>query len=453
MLNEPEQADDDVEVFKDAPDGEADDGDSIQGEAALKPSETSAYDGRKRNPAFANAQNSCLWEIIPLLRHFHPSVALHAAQLLANVPITTTPDLELHTLSHFLDRFVYRNAKKKVAAGQESLMKPGANGLDRSGLVLLRKGAAAITEDQLNTAKFTGQKASDVPADQQFFLKFFTTKKADAEAEEKVEKMRKRKTGTMGDEDEDFDEQDDVESLGDLSDDDDDIDESIAADASAAVDRTSEASDDEDEEDEEVVLIQNGETDADEGSELDEEQILEALSKSLPPDMSDDDEYHSESDISDSAFAYEDTDEETPVDTRKEADAEDAELEVDEELGEAMMQGIDIVASDEDEETSDEQAGDDHEEDEEEVVADGNQSGRFDSDGDDEDIDAFLEEDDAVFDSDEDIELGGKVSLPASGKSKNNDRKEKKRKLKHLPAFASAEDWAALIDDGEEDNL
>lgn len=61
------------------------------------------YDPRKREPEYSNAAGSCIWELMPLLFHYHPSVSLHARQLLEGAQITATADLGLNTLSHFLD--------------------------------------------------------------------------------------------------------------------------------------------------------------------------------------------------------------------------------------------------------------------------------------------------------------------------------------------------------------
>ncbi len=61
------------------------------------------YDPRKREPEYCGAAGSCIWELLPLLSHYHPSVSLHARQLLEGAQITATADLSLNTLSHFLD--------------------------------------------------------------------------------------------------------------------------------------------------------------------------------------------------------------------------------------------------------------------------------------------------------------------------------------------------------------
>ena len=69
------------------------------------------YDPRKRDPKFANANRSSLWEIHQFLNHYHPTIAIYASSFLDGTE-QVKPDLGLYTLSHFLDRFVYKNAKQ-----------------------------------------------------------------------------------------------------------------------------------------------------------------------------------------------------------------------------------------------------------------------------------------------------------------------------------------------------
>lgn len=60
----------------------------------------------------------------PLFYHYHPTISLLTRQLLTAQPLTATADLSQNTLSHFLDRFVYKNPKKK-ASGVEGKGKIG----------------------------------------------------------------------------------------------------------------------------------------------------------------------------------------------------------------------------------------------------------------------------------------------------------------------------------------
>lgn len=77
---------------------------------ASKASEEAAkeetYDPLNRNPLYAHPSASPLWELLPLVRHHHPAVALHARQLLRSEPVTASADLSQGTLMGFLDKYV-----------------------------------------------------------------------------------------------------------------------------------------------------------------------------------------------------------------------------------------------------------------------------------------------------------------------------------------------------------
>ncbi|KAF8493588.1 CBF/Mak21 family-domain-containing protein [Gautieria morchelliformis] len=171
----------------------------LQGMTTIGREEAELYDPRKREPQFAHAESSCLWELLPLLHHYHPSVALHARQLLSHAKVTATADLGLNTLSHFLDRFVYRNAKKPRPKGT-SAMQPAAHD-DGTGMVHAGKVAGAI--DFVNAEGFRKRDEDDVPADQVFFHKFFSQKheKEQARAGKAGKRLGKRKDD--GEEDDD----------------------------------------------------------------------------------------------------------------------------------------------------------------------------------------------------------------------------------------------------------
>lgn len=180
MLTEPEE--DGEEHFVDAPDEDEDEDASMAAPTAvLKPSapglanaagsKATSYDARKRDPRWAGAELTCLWELVPLLFHFHPSVALHAGQLLEAKPVTTTADLSLNTLSHFLDRFVYRNPKKSQTSKGASIMQPaaaaaGPGGVGLEASVVKTKGMGVGEAEFVNSEKFWRKKAGDVPVDQ-----------------------------------------------------------------------------------------------------------------------------------------------------------------------------------------------------------------------------------------------------------------------------------------------
>jgi len=75
-------------------------------------------DALKREPLAAARLDPRPWEIAALSRHFHPSVRAFAAQCLKRDPALAQypgDPLSDFSLSNFLDRFAYRNPKKKAA--------------------------------------------------------------------------------------------------------------------------------------------------------------------------------------------------------------------------------------------------------------------------------------------------------------------------------------------------
>lgn len=190
-----EGEDNGVEHFRDA------DGKKDASEALPTAASSFGYDGRKRDPAYAGAQGSCLWELVPFVHHYHPSVSLQATQLLdLNLPLSGSEDITQNTLVAFLDRFVYRNPKKVVTAKGASIMQPAA--VSRSGgtSIIKSKSAAGATEaGYVNSEAFWHKKPEDVPADQLFFHKFFAAKLAKDAA------IKKAKKKPVKDQDEDED--------------------------------------------------------------------------------------------------------------------------------------------------------------------------------------------------------------------------------------------------------
>lgn len=179
MITEPEEEGE--EHFYDQPDEEDEprDGDApaAQTKAPSAPSGAAAYDGRKRDPRFAHAGETALWDLLPLVRHFHPTVSLHAMQLLRGEKVTSTTDLTLNTLTHFLDRFVYRNPKKRTGLKGSSIMQPALSGSIADGDMVVRRSAqSAVPLDNVNTEAFWTQRPENIPVDQQFFHRFFQAK-------------------------------------------------------------------------------------------------------------------------------------------------------------------------------------------------------------------------------------------------------------------------------------
>ncbi|KAI9827552.1 MAG: hypothetical protein M1832_004902 [Thelocarpon impressellum] len=210
-IKQPEDHEDDgLESFRDAPADSESESRQAAGEVSLqpamdRPNQARMYDGRKRDPEHSNADKSCLWELVPFLAHFHPSVSLFASRLLQGEGMPAKPDLSLHTLIHFLDRFVYRNAKSMSGPRGSSVMQPLA-GEDNSGMLLSSRNSSKARAP-LNSEGFWSRKAEDVSVDEVFFHKYFNqVGKGAAAAAAKKKRKSQRGEGSEGDED---DEQED----------------------------------------------------------------------------------------------------------------------------------------------------------------------------------------------------------------------------------------------------
>ncbi|CZT05077.1 related to MAK21-protein required for 60S ribosomal subunit biogenesis [Rhynchosporium agropyri] len=169
LLSDPEEREDADEVFHDAPEGDV--------ELGIKDCKTQStpsvlYDGRKRDPEHSSADKSCLWELVPFMMHFHPSVSLFASRLLNDEKMPPKPDLMSHTLTNFLDRFVYRNAKASAGGAKGgSIMQPLSGG-DSKGILLSSRSAGKI-QQPVNTEGFWKKKVEDVAVNEVFFHKYF----------------------------------------------------------------------------------------------------------------------------------------------------------------------------------------------------------------------------------------------------------------------------------------
>ncbi|TKA56439.1 hypothetical protein B0A53_02009 [Rhodotorula sp. CCFEE 5036] len=349
-----------------------------------------AYDGRKRDPKYAHAENSCLWELVPLLSHWHPTVVQYADAVLSGDAISATSDLEQYSLMAFLDRFIYREAKKSTASRGSSMMQPGLANQDRSNRVVLVKGAHSTAADAaVNSDKFRRKNVHDVAADQLFFHKFFTSKaELDGDKATAATKRKSRRGGRGSDDEGD----DDASDAGSIVEAGGDIDGGFDDDDFAA-----------------AMAEETGDVDADaDEAETDdemEEEIWKAMRKSMPKAKGDSD--------------------------------------------------IEVGDDDADEDDDDDDVAMYHySESEEEAEAEEEQpfkSAFDDSDVGEDDDPGFLELDDDVLGSDEDIELGADESdeEEAAGEKKDN----KKRKLKHLPTFASADDYAHLLGGSDDEDI
>lgn len=285
-------------------------------------------------------------------------MSVNATHLLDHKPMSGQPDLTLHTLSHFLDRFVYRTPKASALTRGSSIMQPLAGSEAKDRLVA---GGKSIQQLPLNSEAFWKKKSEEVAAEDVFFHEYFN----------RIGKGQDK-------------------------------------------DKTKKAKDaaDEDEEDAELSGA--------------ESEIWKALVDSRP-DLeagSDDDDL----DMDDLESAYDKSDDE------------------DEEGGDSEVE-LNLDSDDEMEDIEEEQPAT-------KPKAKKGKAAKEEEPSDDEDaFDMDVSDDEAFVDSDE--ELPSDVELAAVEEPPKDDKqseRKKRRKLKHLPTFASADDYAALLA-GEDEGM
>ncbi|KIY43200.1 CBF-domain-containing protein [Fistulina hepatica ATCC 64428] len=379
-------------------------------EASSADKSAASYDPLKRDPQYAHAETSPLWELLPLTTHYHPTIALHAGQLLRGESLSGSADLSLNTLSHFLDRFVYKNPKKireedgggllGAKSKGASLMQPAASGLDGIGVKLHRGEVSDVIRSdgggvqvKMNEEAFLRRKKEDVPADQLFFYQYFTRK-------HERDKARVKGENEENDDDEDIPGDDGAEDENEGGSEGGDDDDSDA--------RYMDLSGDEEEERTTGAGQATAKDQNEEGSDAEEQEIWTAMKATMPQEGEDaDDDVDSDSEGSD-------------------GEDDDA---VDSNFLRAMQD------DDEDDglaETSDN---------EDLTPFDG---GLIEFDG---------SENAGGEDENEDEWGGVDDSFKKRKRSTQSDDKLRRKKLKSLPTFASYEDYAKMIEDGPEDDI
>lgn len=133
--------------------------------------ENAEYDPLKRNPVYAHADKSCLWEIAQFVHHYHPTISIYAESFVQGQS-QPKPDLGLFTLAHFLDRFVYKNAKQKNATKGSSIMQP--LGGAQSGSLLMKATNVNSTSVPVNTIDWLSKRADQVSPHEKFFHQYFS---------------------------------------------------------------------------------------------------------------------------------------------------------------------------------------------------------------------------------------------------------------------------------------
>ncbi|GME94591.1 unnamed protein product [Ambrosiozyma monospora] len=355
------------------------------------------YDPRKRDPKFANADKASMWEINHFINHYHPTVSLYAEALLEGPTggITVSkPDLGLFSLSHFLDRFVYKNFKKTATTKGSSIMQP-LGGLQTGALLVKATGVKDGQELPANTTDWISKKIEDIKPEDKFFYQYFSSKQ-DKIARSEFDKGMEKKAV----------DDDDEENASDLDDD----------------------------------TVWNALVKSNPEVEGDEDDFDDELSDLEMEDFSDDDDEEEEANIDVAALGEDDD----------ENDDEDGE-------GLVRLTTVEDLEGDEDEdeeESGDYQKEKSHSDDEssdDEDVQDllGDDDAEYDSDDLPSDLEAAS--DDANSD-DEDEEPKAKKSNKRSSDEDGKKSKSKRQKLGSLPTFASADDYAQYLESSDDDD-
>nr|OQO27106.1 hypothetical protein B0A51_06014 [Rachicladosporium sp. CCFEE 5018] len=342
------------EHFADVDDERADSGTANMHPSRLPKPASNGYDARKRDPSHAHAEHSPLWDLLPFLAHFHPSVHLFATSLLEKSALPQKPDPAQHTLMHFLDRFVYRAPKKVKEGGEKvhgsSIMQP--LGGSRAADLLVKPGERGPAGNvQVNSEAFWARRVENVGVDEVFFHDYFRQVKTGAGVKGKKAKAAAAKK-----------------------------------DSRKAVD----------------------EDDSEGGEEQGEEEIWKAIVNSRP-EVEGDSDSHDDLSMGDLESAYSDSDDgsEPGIDLGGEGGESD---------DEAPPASPTLEAAEDDDDFPD-----------------------FDKEEED---DVFGDDDLLPMDLGEDDDEGG---VEVDNKARNKAQRNKKKRIKSLPTFASAEDYAKLM--------
>ncbi|KAH9122652.1 hypothetical protein LEN26_010179 [Aphanomyces euteiches] len=125
---------------------------------------TTQYDPRKRNPLYAGADMSCLWELQPFLVHYHPSVAQFAKQLIDGAISYKGDPLKDFTLSVFFDKFVNKKPKTKDGPHRYSGAKNENAPVSFDSEEFLAQDEGSVAENDRFFYTFFKERAKRVPA-------------------------------------------------------------------------------------------------------------------------------------------------------------------------------------------------------------------------------------------------------------------------------------------------
>ncbi|KAJ1972207.1 RNA-binding ribosome biosynthesis protein mak21, partial [Dimargaris verticillata] len=225
LLREPE--DHGEEEFNDAQSSADDASDAEDKPAApvvTKPKPNQRYDPYKRNPLFARADTSCLWEIVSFVNHYHPTVRLYASLLIREeFPLNAFPNLHSYSLTNFFDKFTSRNPKKPKdltasAENRSAFLEPQVDPLQprRSGNVSTLTHLNAHTDMVVTEPNHKLYGPTGFPVDEHFLHAYMDLTQEERERKTKA-KQRKAQANKDSGTDSDVAPESDAENSGGIS--------------------------------------------------------------------------------------------------------------------------------------------------------------------------------------------------------------------------------------------
>ncbi|XP_047541172.1 CCAAT/enhancer-binding protein zeta [Vanessa atalanta] len=130
------------------------------------------YNPYARNPAFSGAHCSAYLELLPLAKHYHPSVKLFAEKLMNDQIIQYSGDpLKDFAGIRFLDRFVFKNPKKRSDRHDEGDVKK-VKGSHPKFAVRKNYTAKGLKSIPVNSSTYLNEDVKKIPVDEKFLYDF-----------------------------------------------------------------------------------------------------------------------------------------------------------------------------------------------------------------------------------------------------------------------------------------
>ncbi|XP_052747869.1 CCAAT/enhancer-binding protein zeta [Galleria mellonella] len=130
------------------------------------------YNPHARNPTFAGANCTAYMELVALARHFHPTVKLFSERILNEQIIQYSGDpLKDFSGIRFLDRFVFKNPKKRAENDDDADLKR-VKGSHPKFAVRKNYSAKGLRGIPISSTTYLNEDVSKIPVDERFLYDF-----------------------------------------------------------------------------------------------------------------------------------------------------------------------------------------------------------------------------------------------------------------------------------------